>query len=432
MGTRKLVKALIPAKIFRKIEPTGHKLEMVIAQTRRGFPSRGLNFIGVTGTSGKTTTTTLMASVLRAAGYKTAYFTTVAHDFGDGPEHNTGRMTTLGGAKMLRNIQKAKENGCTWVVLEVGSHALAQGRVWGIPFKAGVITNLSHEHLDYHGTFENYRAAKQKLFKLVKRYGGVGVVNADDSNVNYFEIASKTVTFGREKSADVMAKDIKSTSEGSNFVISGRLAPDFRIETKLPGGFNISNVLGVAATALSLGLSSETIIKGIADLPSVPGRMASYKTSKGFTTIIDFAHTPDSFEKIFKEVRPLTKGKLTVVFGCAGERDQARRYLQGTLSADFCDRIILTEDDPRSEDNRAIMNQIKEGIAKSKKKPEVLEIDLREEAIDKSIELALAGDVILLLSKGHEKTIALANGDKAWDEETALKNSLKKFNIGLL
>ncbi len=405
---------------------------MVIAQTRHGFPARGLNIIGVTGTSGKTTTTTLMASVLRAAGYKTGYFTTVAHDFGNGPQHNAGRMTTLGGAKMLHNIQKAKDNGCTWVVLEVGSHALSQSRVWGIPFKAGIITNLSHEHLDYHGTFESYRAAKQKLFKLVKKYGGVGVVNADDANVEYFKIAPMTVSYARQKSADVEAKDVKSSSEGSSFTVKSSLAEPFEIITKLPAAFNVSNVLAVTATALALGIRPEVITKGVADLPSVPGRMASYKTDKGFTAIIDFAHTPDAFEKIFKEVRPLTIGKLTAVFGHAGERDKERRPILGGISADYCERIILTEDDPRSEDNKVIMGEIKEGIAKSKKSPEIIEIDLREDAIDKAIELARAGDVVLLLSKGHEKTIALADGDKPWDEESALKNSLKKFGIKLL
>jgi len=432
MKPRKLVKALIPTKLFKKIEPTGHKLEMVVAQTRRGFPARGLNVIGVTGTSGKTTTTTLMASVLRAAGYKTAYFTTVAHDFGNGPEHNAGRMTTLGGALMLRNIQKARQNGATWIVLEVGSHALAQGRVWGIPFRAGILTNLSHEHLDYHGTFENYRAAKQELFKLVRKYKGIGIVNADDPSVEYFRIALKTVSYGRVKPADVEAKDVSSNSEGSTFSVKSSLSETFELKTKLPAAFNVSNVLAVTATALALGIKPDVIAKGVADLPSVPGRMASYKTDKGFTAIIDFAHTPDSFEKIFKEVRPLTKGRLTVVFGCAGERDQQRRYMQGTLSADYCERIILTEDDPRSEDNQAIMGQIKEGIARSKKSPEVFEIDFREGAIDKAVELAGQGDVILLLSKGHEKTIALKDGDKPWDEERALKDALKAHAIKLL
>ncbi len=407
--------------------------EAVIAQNKQGFPAKKLNVIGVTGTSGKTTTVTLMASVLRAAGYKTAYFTTVEHDFGDGPLHNASRMTTLGATQLVKNLEKVRANGVEWVVIEVASHALAQNRVWGIPFKAGIFTNLSHEHLDYHGTFEAYRKAKQRLFKLVKKSGGVGIVNADDTNAQYFVGIAKTVTYGREKSADVMPKNVQTTSEGSTFTVDSRLAEPFEVKTQLPSTFNVSNVLAVVTAALALGIPSDKIAKGIADLSSVPGRMASYKTDKGFSAIIDFAHTPDSFEKIFKEVRPLTKGKLTAVFGRAGERDHESRYLQGTLAADYCERIILTEDDPRSESNEVINAQIREGIAKSKKIPEVIENNDRAQAIDKAVELAGVGDVILLLSKGHEKTIALAGGkDKPWDEEKALKAALKAHGIKLL
>jgi UDP-N-acetylmuramoyl-L-alanyl-D-glutamate--2,6-diaminopimelate ligase len=433
MAFRSTVKKLIPHQVFKVVEPYGHLAEAMIAQNKHGFPAKKLNVIGVTGTSGKTTTTTLMASVLRAAGYKTAYFTTVENDFGNGPEHNATRMTTLGASQLVRNIQKAQENGCEWLVIEVASHALAQHRVWGVPFKAGIITNLSHEHLDYHGTFEAYRTAKQKLFKLVKKYKGVGIVNADDANVKYFAGIAKTVTYGREKPADVSPKDVQISSHGSTYTVVSEYTEPFMVKTQLPAAFNVSNSLAVVAAGLALGIPADKIAQGIADLPSVPGRMASYKTDADFSVIIDFAHTPDSFEKIFKEVRPLTKGKLTAVFGCAGERDHERRHLQGKLAADYCERIILTEDDPRSEDNVAINAEIREGITHSSKKPEVIENNDRTEAIDKAVELAGKGDVILLLSKGHEKTIALAGGkEKPWDEAKALKQALKKHHIKLL
>ncbi len=433
MSYRDSVKKLIPREVFKKVEPYGHWAEAVIAQTKHGFPARGLNIIGVTGTTGKTTTVTLMASVLRAAGYKTAYFTTVEHDFGNGPVHNAARLTTLGAPQLVRNIKTAKDNGVEWIVIEVASHALVQRRIWGVPLKAAIFTNLTHEHLDYHGTFEAYREAKLMLFKQAKKYGGIGIVNADDPSADYFTQTVHSLTYGRSKPADVSAKDIKTTSAGSSFTVVPKIGDSFGIKTGLPGSFNVSNVLGVVTAGLALGISNEAIAKGIADLPAVKGRMASYKTDKGFSAIIDFAHTPDSFEKIFKEIRPVTKGKLTAVFGKAGERDQESRYIQGELAAEYCDRIILTEDDPRSERNEDINAQIKEGIARSSKKPEVYEDNDRAKAIDLAVSKAGKGDVILLLSKGHEKTIAIAGGkEKPWDEVKALKIALKNHGAKLV
>lgn len=432
MSYRDTVKKVIPKSIFHKVEPYGHWAEAIIAQNRSGFPAKKMNIVGVTGTTGKTTTVTLMASVLRAAGYKTAYFTTVEHDFGNGPVHNASRMTTLGATQLVKNIEKARQNGVEWIVIEVASHALAQHRVWGIPFKVGILTNISHEHLDYHGTMEAYKAAKRKLFEQVKRSGGTGVINADDPNANYFAAAGSSVTYGRKNKADVMAININTTANGSTFMVQQKNGTKFEVKTELPGSFNVSNVMAVVTAGLTLGIPADRIAKGVASLPAVKGRMASYKTDKGFSAIIDFAHTPDSFEKIFKEIRPVTKGKLIAVFGKAGERDQESRYLQGTLAADYCEQIILTEDDPRSESNEAINAQIREGIAKSTKKPEVIEDNDRAKAIDKAVEMAEKGDVILLLSKGHEKSIAIAGGkEKPWDEEKALKAALKRHDIKL-
>lgn len=433
MNYRDAAKKVIPTQAFKKIEPYGHWAEAIIAQNRSRFPAKKLNVIGVTGTTGKTTSVTLMASVLRAAGYKTAYFTTVEHDFGDGPKHNASRMTTLGATQLVKNIEKARSNGCEWIVIEVASHALAQHRVWGIPFKVGILTNISHEHLDYHGTMEAYKAAKRKLFEQVHKSGGVSVLNADDPNVDYFASVGTYKTYGRVKPADVTAKNIKTSSHGSIFTVEQKSGGSFEVKTELPGSFNVLNVLGVVTAGLILGIPFDKIAKGIANLPSVKGRMASYKTDKGFSAIIDFAHTPDSFEKVFKEMRPVTKGKLIAVFGKAGERDHESRYLQGELAADYCERIILTEDDPRSESNEAINTQIREGIAKSSKKPEVFEENDRAKAIDLAVSKAEKGDVILLLSKGHEKSIAIANGkEKPWDEEVALKDALKNHGIKLV
>jgi len=434
MSTRSVVKKLVPKGTFKRIEPYGHRAEAAVTQIRQGFPAKGLHVIGVTGSAGKTTTTTLIASILREAGYKVAYFTTAESDFGDGkPVLNTSRMTTLQVGPLLRSIRKARtDNAIDFLILETTAHALQQGRVQGIKYEIGVLTNFSHEHLDYFGTMDAYMAAKQLMFKKLRRTGGTAIINSDDTYAKHFlKIAPKDVKYGMHATANVYASNVKATVNGSTFVLhTGKKL--VTVETHLPGAFNIYNCLAAAATALELGVSDDVIASGIAKLGNVPGRMERYATDAGFTAIIDFAHTPDSFEKLFKEIRPLTKGRMIAVFGCAGERDKGRRPIQGKLAADYCEVIVLTEDDPRNEPDEQIVAEIQEGIAKSKKHPQVVVNLVREKAIDQAVSLARKGDVILLLSKGPEQTIEKAGGPKPWDELKALKSALRHHNIKLV
>ena len=396
MSARAVVKKLVPRNTLKRVEPYGHKAEAAITQVRQGFPAKGLRVIGVTGSAGKTTTSTLIASILREAGYKVAYFTTAENDFGDGkPVPNTSRMTTLQVGPLLRNISRArKENNIDFLILETTAHALHQGRVLGIKYELGVLTNFSHEHLDYFGTMDAYRAAKQLMFKKLKRSGGTAIINLDDQHAKYFlKIAPKDVKYGMHATANVYASDVKASVNGSKFVLHAGKDKSVNVETHLPGAFNVYNCLAAAATCLELGVSEKVVAAGIAKLGNVPGRMERYATDAGFTAIIDFAHTPDSFEKLFKEVRPLTKGRMIALFGCAGERDKARRPIQGKLTADYCEVIVLTEDDPRSESDEQIVAEIQEGIAKSRKHPQVVVNLVREKAINQAVSLARKGDV---------------------------------------
>jgi UDP-N-acetylmuramoyl-L-alanyl-D-glutamate--2,6-diaminopimelate ligase len=418
----------------RRVAPYGHKAETVLAQARQGFPAKGLRVIGVTGSAGKTTSTTLIASILREAGYKVAYFTTAENDFGDGkPVPNLSRMTTLQVTPLLRNIRRARrDNNIDFLVLETTAHALDQGRVLGIKYEMGVLTNFTHEHLDYFGTMDAYRAAKQLMFKKLKRSGGTAIINQDDPSAEHFlHIAPRDVTYGLKPTADVYASHIQATVNGNSFTLHAG-STMVSIQGNLPGEFNVYNCLAAAATCLQLGIKPQTIADGIAKLRSVPGRMERYETSAGFTAIIDFAHTPDSFEKLFKELRPLTNGRMIALFGCAGERDKARRPIQGKLAADYCEAIILTEDDPRSEPDEHIVKEIQEGIAKSKKHPQVIVNLVREKAIDQAVSLARKGDVILLLSKGPEQSIERAGGPKPWNELKALDSALKHHDITII
>lgn len=418
MNVRKLVKKVVPTRLFHAIEPVGHWGEAVLENVINGFPAKGLKVIGVTGTDGKTSTSTLIAQMLRENGYKVAMMTTISVDYGDGAgeQPNPTRLTTMGSLDLIKKIKKVKASGAEWLVLETTSHALAQHRVWGIPYSIAVFTNLGHEHLDYHKTFERYRDAKRMLFKQTNsnRKGlRVGVVNADDGVADFFvgDIAHP-MTYG-VKNGDYRATNIKMTSSGSRYIVKTEDA-EYHIECHVPGKFNVYNSLAAVCVGRAIGLSKEQIQKGIASLHSVEGRMTRVDEGQNFDVIVDYAHTPESFDKVFSEVKPLTKGRLIAVFGSAGRRDEAKRAAQGEVAARYCDVVIATEEDDRDIDGAEILEQIASGAEKVGKKrgQNLFLIHDREQAVDAAVKMAKEGDMILLLGKGHEKSI-LGNGPDA-------------------
>lgn len=408
---RSLVKKVIPHGVFRKVEPIGHLVEAMVEQALAGFPVKGINVIGVTGTDGKTTTSTLITQMLRSSGKKVAMMTTISLDLGDGRgvQANTSRLTTMGSKQLIENLKKVRDAEVDWLVLEVTSHALAQNRVWGIPFSVAVMTNINHEHLDYHGTFEHYRDSKKRLFTLAgknKKGLRVGVVNAEDPSAELFAAEVKNPVFYGVKKGDLRATKVVSTAAGSTYQVN--IADEtYEINCHLPGGFNVMNSLAAVGVGHAIGLSKEQIETGIASLGSVEGRMARVDEGQDFEVIIDYAHTPDSFKKIFKEVKPTVKGKLFVVFGSAGRRDEAKRVEQGKLAGKYADVVIVTEEDDRDIDGSVILDQIAFGAEASGKVREknLFLVHEREEAVGEAIKQAKKGDVVLLLGKGHEKSI---------------------------
>lgn len=418
MNIRSLVKKIVPQNVFRDIEPSGHWAEAMVYQVKAGFPARNLKIIGVTGTDGKTTTSTLITQMLRNSGKKVAMITTISVDYGDGKgeQPNPTRMTTMGAAPLIRLLKKIQENGVEWLVLETTSHALAQHRVWGIPYSVAVMTNVGHEHLDYHRTFERYRDAKKMLFVQTNRNKKglqVGVANADDPSGKLFAAAIKNPILYGIKDGNLRATNITSSPSGSTFTatIDG---DNYHITCHLPGSFNVYNSLATVGVGRAIGLTPEQIEQGIASLGNVEGRMTRVDEGQDFEVIVDYAHTPESFEKLFKEIKPLTKGRLISVFGSAGRRDEAKRTEQGRIAGKYCDIVIATEEDDRDIDGMEILEQIARGATKSgkKKDQDLFLIHDREDAVTKAITLAKKDDVILLLGKGHEKSI-LANGPKA-------------------
>lgn len=427
MNIRKIVKKLMPKSFFQRIEPAGHFVEAVIANVRYGFPARKLRIIGVTGTNGKTTTSYYIYRMLHEAGVKVALSTTVAYGVGGDITVQQEHITTAQAGVLQRRLRHFAQSGAEWVVVETSSHSLAQHRIWGVPYEIAVMTNVTHDHLDYHGTFERYRDAKRRLFKIANRHGlRHGIVNADDPSAKLFEkdVANST-TYGIG-SGDLRASKLRLTSAGSAY--TAHIQNDtYHIATQIPGEFNVSNSLAAVAVGRLLGLSKAQIENGIAALEQVEGRMNRVDEGQKFQVIVDFASTPDGFEKFFASVRPLVKGRLVAVFGSAGRRDKTKRFDQGAIAGKYADYVIATEEDDRDEDGLAILESIAKG-AESKGKKRGTNLSLirnREEAIGLAMTLVRdADDAVVLLGKGHEKTIERADGEYPWDEVGAARSAL--------
>lgn len=428
MSIRKIVKSIIPTKVFNVIEPVGHLAESVIIATKFGFPAKKLRVIGVTGTNGKTTTTFFIQKMLSEAGIKTALTSTVAYGVGNDIQRQMEHITTARASVLQRRLKSFVEQGVEWAVIETSSHALAQHRVWGIPYEIAVLTNLTHDHLEYHGTFENYREAKRKLFKIANKHGlRYGVVNADDPSAEIFaKTVENSTTYGI-KSGEIQATDIKLTSEGSTY--TAKVGDDtYNITINIPGEFNVSNSLAALSVGRKLGLTKEQIEHGLAALQSVEGRMNAIEEGQKFKVLVDFASTPDGFEKFFSSVRPLVKGKLVAVFGSAGRRDESKRAEQGRIAGKYADVVIATEEDDRDDDGAKILRQIGEGATESGKveNETLFLVSNREEAIGLAFtKVSEADDMVVLLGKGHEKTIERADGDYPWNESEAARSALQ-------
>jgi UDP-N-acetylmuramoyl-L-alanyl-D-glutamate--2,6-diaminopimelate ligase len=430
MNIRKVVKSIIPTKLFTSIEPTGHLLESILVAMRYGLPGKKLRVIGVTGTNGKTTTSFFIQKMLNEAGIKTALTSTVAFGVGDDIQRQMEHMTTTKASILQSRLKSFVAQGAEWAVIETSSHALAQNRVWGIPFEVAVLTNLTHDHLEYHGTFEKYREAKRKLFRIANKNGlRFGVVNADDPNAELFaNTVANSTTYGIQ-SGEVRATNIKLSNQGSTYTaVVGDDSYDISI--KIPGEFNVSNSLAAISVGRKLGLTKAQIEHGLAALESVEGRMNSIDEGQKFKVLVDFASTPDGFEKFFSSVRPLVKGKLVAVFGSAGRRDESKRAEQGRIAGKYADVIIATEEDDRDDDGAKILRQIAEGASESGKVEgkDLFLVSNREEAIGLSFtKVSKPDDMVVLLGKGHEKTIERADGEYPWNETEAARAALQSL-----
>lgn len=428
---------------YNKLVIPYHVLRADLAAHEYGFPGKRMRVIGVTGTNGKTSTCFLIWRMLNAAGHKTGLMTTVAWGV-DKLEKQIEHMTTVDAKTLNYRMKKIADAGAEFLVLEVTSHALAQHRTFGVPIEIAVMTNVTHEHLDYHKTFENYRDAKRRLFKMAK----YGVVNEDDKSWSYFaKDVKEYITYGIN-SGILRAKDVRLGAQGVEYFVDdegsvgdkhaaenkqmrgNKNSPGdmLRIKTKIPGEFTVYNSLAAVAVGLKLGLSKEQISQGILALDSVEGRMNRVDLGQNFEVIVDYAHTPDAFLKVYESVVPGKKGRIISLFGGAGRRDESTRGERGEIAAKNSDIVIITEDDSRDENPAEIAEEFVKGTEQAgflRGKNLLVELN-RAKAIQMAIDLAKKDDIVLILGKGHEKTILRATGAVPFEDLKVTREALKK------
>lgn len=431
MNLRNRVKKVLPRAVFEVIEPEGHRLEAIAANMKAGMPARYMRIIGVTGTNGKTTTCFMIHKMLVEAGYKVGLMTTVAYGVGEDITPQVAHMTSVSAPLLQKRLRAFLAAGAEWVVLETTSHALAQYRVWGVPYEIAVMTNVTHEHLDYHKTFERYRDAKKRMFSIATKHPeGFGIVNADDPSAKAFLAATSAHESYGMTEGDLKATNVQLKADGSEYTAQAG-EDTYRIICHIPGEFNVYNSLAAVAVGRRMGLTAQQIEQGIAALTSVEGRMNVIDEGQAFSVVVDFAHTPDSFERLLGDLRRSTKGKLVAVFGSAGRRDESKRAIQGEIAGKYCDEVVLTEEDDRDVDGNEILEQIAEGARKSGKVDDrnLFKILDRTEAIRYGINrVRTKDDVVVLLGKGHEKTIERTDGEHPWDEIQTVRTVLRTLS----
>lgn len=401
-----------------------------------GFPARQLRVIGVTGTDGKTTTTTLIHSILTAAGHKAGMITSISAVIGD-RSYSTGlHVTTPDALDMQRYLAEMVSSGADYAVLETTSHGLDQARARQCEYDVAVITNITHEHLDYHGTYEAYREAKATLFRSLPSDSfrkpdtlKVSVLNADDSSFAYLDRIPADVkwSYGVDQPADFGATDIVYRPDGTDFVACMPVGK-VPVRMSLLGKYNVSNALAAMAACVSQGVSSLALQKGIEAVKGVRGRMERVSLGQDFEVVVDFAHTPNALERTLELAQTLTSGKVIVVFGCAGLRDREKRAMMGRIAGRLADRVVITAEDPRTEDLNFIMAQIAAGCGQVGRRAGVdyWLVPDRAEAIDFAMDLAKTGDIVIMTGKAHEQSMCFGEVEHPWDEFGAVRQALNR------
>ena len=415
------------------VVPDTRRALALMASTLYDHPSRDLVVIGVTGTDGKTTTTTMIQQMLLSAGRPAGSMSTVDIRVGDSVDVNETRQTTLEALEVQEQLARMRDRGLKVVVIESSSHGLALQRVVGVDFDVAVFTNIAHEHLDFHKTIEAYREAKASLIDLTAASRDKGIVkttvlNRDDPSFAYLvdRPIARQLTYGIQMDADLKANRVDLIPEGLRLEASTPLGP-LAVRLKLSGRWNAANALAAAAAGVAVGLTLDQIRDGLERFSGVSGRMERIDLGQPFAVIIDYAHTPQSLEKVLRELRPITKGKLIAVFGSAGDRDREKRPWMGEIAARLSDYAVFTNEDPREEDAMTILGEIAAGADEVgwKEGENYARIEDRRQGIAQAVRRARPGDTILLAGKGHERSILIGRGKEPWDERAVAEAAIR-------
>lgn len=429
----------------QKMKNYYHLIQAVLANIWYEFPSRKIKIIGVTGTNGKTTTVQMIGRILEENGHKVAVASTINFKIADKSWTNKTKFTTLSSFAVQRFIRQAARAGCEYAVLETSSHALDQNRVWGVSYDTAVMTNVTREHLDYHHNMEEYRIAKLKLFEHIK----TAVVNFDMQNAGDYldapareKYAFSTRNEARIENEDddvkkirlIKAEEIVLKIDNSTFKVDG-----VEFSLKMPGLFNVENALAAISVGKSLGVKLETMKEAIGKMTGVPGRMEHIENDRGIDIIVDYALTPDSLKKLYALITQIKNGpkktmemaealasnKVIAVFGSCGDRDRGKRPLMGAIVDKNTDYAIVTNEDPYTEDPKAIIDEVASGIIEKKEGETFWRILDRREAIRKALEVARPGDIVVVTGKGAEETMMVGDKQIPWNDKKVILEELK-------
>src|SRR3972149_898384 len=396
--------------MWQKIKNYYHFVQAFLAALIFNFPSKDLVIIGVTGTDGKTTTVQMIYEILKAVGFKVSMISSVAARIGPKTFDTGFHVTTPNPWQVQKFLKKAVDLGSQYFVLEATSHGLDQNRLAFVKFKVAVITNISHEHLDYHKSWQSYAQAKAKLFKNVN----FSILNADDRSFDFLKskVDGQAITYSLNSSADFNLKN-------------------FPLNLKIVGDYNLANALAAAVATSTLGINKSKIQKALNNFKGVLGRMEEINLGQNFKVIVDFAHTPNALERSLRTIKsqvPNPKSKLIAVFGAAGERDKTKRSLMGKTAAEGADISVLTAEDPRSEKVEDICDQIAKGLTSRGKKEnkDFYQIYDRVKAIEFAVKLAQKDDIVALFGKSHEKSMTYGKKEYPWDEFKVVKKAIER------
>lgn len=434
VGTRPMLDFAIP---YVKVKNSRRSLAWISAAFH-DHPARRLTVIGVTGTDGKTTTCNLILHILLTAGLKAGMISTVNAVIGDEVLDTGYHVTTPEAPDVQGYLARMVTAGLTHVVLETTSHGLAQERVTGCEVDIAVVTNITHEHLDFHGSYDAYLAAKGRLFEMLMQTGDktfgnprAAVLNRDDQSYTYLSKipAERQITYGLKPMVDLLGERIKSVQTGISFTIFTK-ALQLDIRCRLTGYYNIANCLAaVGATYIALGVPAGAVIQGIASLGSIPGRMERIDLGQEFIAIVDFAHTPNALRAALESLKPVNGGRLIAIFGSAGLRDRQKRRMMAETSARLADISILTAEDPRTESLDEILAEMAQGVISQGgvEGRSFFRVPDRGDAIRQAVKMARKGDVVVACGKGHEQSMCFGEIEYPWDDRTAMKAALTEL-----